>query len=66
MCFSQRKGHAEIGGVFGCIGVPAAWDGLAAMLQRTLVLSCLCMAAWGVQVLHLSKKDVVRSWPGVG
>lgn len=27
-------------------------------------LSCLCVAAWGMQVLHLYKKDLVRSWPG--
>lgn len=66
--YCRQEGHADFGVVFGCIGMPATWDGLAVMLQRTLsfelpVYGC---GSWGTQVLHLYKKDLVRSWPGVG
>lgn len=66
--YCRQEGHAEFGVLFGCIGVLATWDGLAVMLQRTpsFELPVYGCGSRGMQGLHLFKKDLVRSWPGVG
>lgn len=65
--YYRQKGRAEIGGVFGCIGMPAVWDGLVVMLQRTLSfeLPMYGSSSWGTQMLHLHKKALVRAVLGL-